>query len=218
MSDTLSLARLIRQCPPEFQNRLLPALLELRAQWQPPKFSLDMNLRMFEARRSLRMFRLSIPIQYLAIEFFRAARARPLLAKHYNTLREVSGYGILEYRKWAEKNPKLAEAISLQSFCLDIERICRMNSSYLMSVDGLCVVLANEQYKRDHGQYAGVLQDLVPDYLPAVPIDPFSGTPFLYRRDGDDYRLYVTGYDGRDDGGRRYHCTDILIYIPPGAE
>jgi len=211
-------AALIRQCPPGFQTRLLPALLEFRAQWQPPKFLLDTKLRVFETRRSSRALYVYVPFIQAVDQRLRAIRARPLLARNYSTLQEVCGYTLSQYREWEKKNRKLADAANLPYFDLSLEQICRSNSFYLMEIDGLCALLAIEQYKRDRGQYPESLEDLAPDYVPKPPTDPFSGQPFIYRREGDDYRLYATGFGGRDQGGHRYHCTDVLIHIPPGAE
>jgi hypothetical protein len=218
ISNCSARASLIQQCPPEFQSRLLPALVEFRAQWQPPKFLLDTKLRIFEARRSSWALYAYAPIIQAVDQHLRALRARPLLARNYSTLQEVCGYTFWEYREWEKKNLKLAGAANLQCFYLSIEQVCMSNSLYLMELDGLCSLLAVEQYKRDRGQYPESLEDLAPDYVPKSPIDPFSGQPFIYRRDGDDYRLYATGFDGRDDGGRRYHCTDVRIHMPPDAE
>ncbi len=54
------------------------------------------------------------------------------------------------------------------------------------------------------GGFLGVstLDDLVPDYLPEVPDDPFGGGPLVYRRTATGYLLYSVGRDQRDDGGR----------------
>lgn len=57
---------------------------------------------------------------------------------------------------------------------------------------------------------ASVLQQVkagqqAPKDLSAFPdpmrIDPYSGQPFVYRTDGNDYRVYSVGTDLRDDGG-----------------
>lgn len=47
------------------------------------------------------------------------------------------------------------------------------------------IVLACHLYREDHGPYPPSLPALVPDYLPAVPTDPFSptGAPLGYRKD-----------------------------------
>lgn len=45
------------------------------------------------------------------------------------------------------------------------------------------VALATRMYEEDHGAYPADLKALVPDYLPHIPIDPYSPTaaPILYR-------------------------------------
>jgi hypothetical protein len=59
-------------------------------------------------------------------------------------------------------------------------------------------------YEADHGRRPAALAELVPAYLPAVPVDPFSPAdrPICYRTDGDAPRLYSVGLNGVDDGGR----------------
>jgi hypothetical protein len=45
------------------------------------------------------------------------------------------------------------------------------------------------------------LGDLVPAYLTAVPIDPFTGREVRYSRSADRYVVYSFGPDKKDDGG-----------------
>ena len=49
--------------------------------------------------------------------------------------------------------------------------------------------------------YPERLDDLVPRYLPAVPVDPFADTPLIYERRGDGYLLASVGQNGVYDGG-----------------
>ena len=42
----------------------------------------------------------------------------------------------------------------------------------------------------------------MPDYLPALPIDPFSGKPLILANEADGYVVYSVGANRRDDGGR----------------
>ena len=49
-----------------------------------------------------------------------------------------------------------------------------------------------EAYQRDHGGYPTSLQDLVPGYMPSVPVDPWTGTAMGYSRVGAKYTLYCT--------------------------
>jgi len=54
-----------------------------------------------------------------------------------------------------------------------------------------------EGYRKTHGQYPASLSELGNDpYL----TDPFSGKPFLYRREGNSFVLYSVGPNGKDDG------------------
>jgi hypothetical protein len=62
--------------------------------------------------------------------------------------------------------------------------------------------LALAQYVADHGQPPEQLLTLVPTYLPAVPVDPFSGRALIYRAEPPKYVVYSVGFDRRDDGGR----------------
>jgi hypothetical protein len=56
---------------------------------------------------------------------------------------------------------------------------------------------------------------LVPDWLPAVPIDPYSGVPLVYRPTSSGHQLYSVGPDGVDDGGRPMR-EDSRAEIEPG--
>ncbi len=69
-------------------------------------------------------------------------------------------------------------------------------------MEAALTMLAIEAYRRDAGRYPGKLEDLLPRYLPRLPIDYADRKPLRYRRDNDGYLLYSIGSDGRDDGGR----------------
>jgi hypothetical protein len=56
-------------------------------------------------------------------------------------------------------------------------------------------------YHADHGKYPMTLESLVPDLMPAVPLDPYSGKPFIYKRCEEGYLLYSVSANGTDDGG-----------------
>ncbi len=62
--------------------------------------------------------------------------------------------------------------------------------------------LACRVYKEKKGSYPESLSDLVPGLIPAVPIDPFTGDPFVYRREGEGFIVYSLGSNRKDDGGR----------------
>jgi hypothetical protein len=62
--------------------------------------------------------------------------------------------------------------------------------------------LALAAFKTKSGAYPDKLDALVPDFLPRVPLDPFSGRPLRLKRDGASLVLYSVGRDLKDDGGR----------------
>ncbi len=68
--------------------------------------------------------------------------------------------------------------------------------------DGVLVAVAAELFKRREGRYPERLEQMVPRYLPAVPVDLFDGKPLRYTvRDGRPL-VYSVGHDRVDDGGR----------------
>jgi hypothetical protein len=62
--------------------------------------------------------------------------------------------------------------------------------------------LAIRLYREDTGKLPSRLAELVPAYLPAVPLDPYDKQPLRYRVEGDRFVLYSIGSDGTDNGGR----------------
>ena len=77
-------------------------------------------------------------------------------------------------------------------------------SRYVATSRLLSTELALRAYAEEHSTPATRLNELLPEYLPEVPVDPFdpAGGPLRYRPDGIDYLLYSVGADGDDDGGR----------------
>jgi hypothetical protein len=64
------------------------------------------------------------------------------------------------------------------------------------------VAVAIERYRRAHAkELPSTLQALVPAYLDAVPIDPFSGTPVRLRVEQTEFVVYSVGIDQKDADG-----------------
>ena len=81
------------------------------------------------------------------------------------------------------------------------------------------------QYRADRGEYPNQLADLVPQYIAAIPIDPFADRPFVYRRQPVGFMLYSVGLNGKDDVGTGYRDyesdrdvdageDDIVVRVP----
>jgi hypothetical protein len=65
----------------------------------------------------------------------------------------------------------------------------------------LWLELAVRSHVAEHGRPPETLAELVPQWLPSLPTDPFTGRPFEYRRQGRNWLLYSLGPDRVDDGG-----------------
>jgi hypothetical protein len=63
------------------------------------------------------------------------------------------------------------------------------------------VGIACERYRLKQGRWPESLAKLVPDYLPAVPLDPYDGKPLKMKSLDDGVVIYSVGEDGADKGG-----------------
>jgi hypothetical protein len=61
---------------------------------------------------------------------------------------------------------------------------------------------AVERFRLANGKLPENLNELTPQFLSAVPADPFDGKPLRYHRLAKGYAVYSVGQDGHDDGGR----------------
>jgi hypothetical protein len=81
--------------------------------------------------------------------------------------------------------------------------------------------LAMRLFELERGRTAASLDELVPDYLPAVPADPMdpNGGPIRAKLNDPDPRIYSLGDNGLDDGGTGtpgfWHDPDIVMYLKP---
>jgi hypothetical protein len=61
--------------------------------------------------------------------------------------------------------------------------------------------ISAERYRLRHGHWPDSLAALVPEFLPAVAVDPFDGQPLRYKRLSDGVVIYTVGPDLTDNGG-----------------
>ena len=75
--------------------------------------------------------------------------------------------------------------------------------------------LALAQFHQENARWPATLDELVPKYLPAIPVDPFSSdnTPLQYRLVDGSYVLSSIGANHIDDGGTP-PSEDNLMGIP----
>lgn len=71
--------------------------------------------------------------------------------------------------------------------------------------------LALERFFLKHARYPARLQELVPEFTAAVPLDPCDGQEVRYRTTpAGRYVLWCVGFDGKDDGGQVTDSTRSL--------
>jgi hypothetical protein len=75
-------------------------------------------------------------------------------------------------------------------------------------------VIAVERFRRAHaGAPPASLDALAPAFIAAVPQDPFSGKPLMYRTEADGYVVYSVDSNQRDDLGALYgHGSAVSKY------
>jgi hypothetical protein len=78
--------------------------------------------------------------------------------------------------------------------------------------------LATERYRLSHHQWPETLEQLVPEYLPAVLIDPFNGQPMKMLVTSEELTIYSVGTDREDNRGKLSEGdeahTDLGFVVP----
>lgn len=85
--------------------------------------------------------------------------------------------------------------------------------------DALQAVIALELFRRRHHRYPATLDELVPDLLPRVPVDPFTGEPLRYRPHGAPWAagspvLYSVSTNRVDDDANPAERNPLPRWIP----
>ena len=76
----------------------------------------------------------------------------------------------------------------------------------------LMTELSIRAYQLENGASPKALLELVPRFLRALPIDPYSGTNFHYLAQSNGFQIYSVGPDGKDNNGapiRRGQGKDV---------
>lgn len=61
--------------------------------------------------------------------------------------------------------------------------------------------IANRIYRQKYGKFADSLTQLTPEILSTLPLDPFNGKDYIYRKTEKGFIVYSVGEDLKDDGG-----------------
>jgi hypothetical protein len=64
------------------------------------------------------------------------------------------------------------------------------------------VMAAVERFRLEHGRWPDAIHTLAPRFLPAAPVDPFTGHELILKKLDDGLAIYSLGSDQTDNGGR----------------
>jgi len=79
--------------------------------------------------------------------------------------------------------------------------------------------LAVELFSRKNGRLPDELDELVPEFMEEVPLDPFDGKPLRYTVREEEYVIYSVGRDRVDDGGEIIEEVDEYgEYVGPNPD
>ncbi len=72
--------------------------------------------------------------------------------------------------------------------------------------------MACKIYKRREGHFPEDASALVPDTLDELPVDPFTGKPYVYKLEEDGFIVYSLGSNEKDDGGKgTFQVTQLVM-------
>jgi len=108
-----------------------------------------------------------------------------------------------EEGEFIEPFPEAPRLYRISGFLLPgLEAVFLKRASLAAIFDTIRLGAACRIHRIRHGEWPESLGRLVPDILEDLPLDPFTGDPYVYRRGGRGFIVYSLGSNRRDDGGR----------------
>ena len=104
---------------------------------------------------------------------------------------------------WRQRQNPLLLVVSLAQIRSAKVRAEEKDRRIKATIRLLATELSIRCYQQEKGHPPARLDELVPEFLKAVPQDPFSRRPLIYRPQGTDWLLYSVGPDHVDNGGVR---------------
>jgi len=98
--------------------------------------------------------------------------------------------------------PRSKIRVFFHFFVSDWADILTLHLRYIAHLRVAQAALAVQRYRLARSGLPENISDIVPAYLPEVPIDPFDGQNIRYRKTAGGFVVYSIGDDGSDDGGR----------------
>lgn len=94
-----------------------------------------------------------------------------------------------EAREWQQSRRPLLKALRTTFVRPELSNLIDMGWEFHAMLNAAETSVALRRYRLDHGSYPDALAQLVPQYLPWVPIDPFSGHPPEYAKQAGGFEL-----------------------------
>lgn len=116
---------------------------------------------------------------------------------------------------WSNALPMYLETTHLS--LNQIESLNFANRGSQAKLAAATVALAAKRYQLAHGALPDRLDQLVPEFLEAVPRDPYDAQPLRYRRTEGGGLIYSVGPKLKDEQGRKEHQSGALN-APPAAD
>jgi len=107
---------------------------------------------------------------------------------------------------------KLMPALALPAIQAYVTAGARANATAQVTA----TAIAAHRWRLKHGKLPPGLETLVPEFLLAVPLDPFDGKPLRWVIKGDELVVYSIGHNRVDDGGTRQVGLegDVVFTLP----
>jgi hypothetical protein len=175
--------------------------------------------------RAMYFTEMSVPLQYFCEEAPlevienstehlppRAADAAWLLA-NFRRLLDANKISLYQARREAEQlNVELKKFGQSPKRLLYVQTLLFLPAIPSGGVEGVSrcdanckamdVLLAAKRYRHVHHRWPTTTQQLVPDFLPAVPIDVYVDRPIILLADNEALKAYSVGKNLTDDGGK----------------
>ena len=160
----------------------------------------------------------------LLLQAYGSTLARPWLNMDEETYSDIIGrVADLSQRPYYEARP-LMDEVQQEVDNLPITRVfsrimlpalTRTLEAQAMNearLDLMQIGLSLEQYRARTGTLPDTLDPIASSLGGAVPVDPFTGTPYVYRPSGGGFLLYSVGRNQTDDGGRQESRTGDIVW------
>ena len=108
-------------------------------------------------------------------------------------------------RKAAESEFRLVMFVFLMP---DVKKVGISAMRDRAHISCMTAAIATERFRLKFDRWPVELDDLCPQYLAQVPIDPFDGTPLKSSKNEDGFVIYSVGADRVDNGGEQVWARD----------